>query len=310
MCTPDRLTLTVSALITEIDEALADDHWVLLVSRTRQGQIYMSDKAVVRLYAAAGLRHCCVLVADIDRARVEGRETLARLAARAHLETWLTATYIQRGGFEALAAVDGSYQQSLLNWQHANATYNDQLQAQVRRIKRERTSIRKNNQHRQRHNDSLPDWEPLPMLPLPPLPTRTTNTIDVTPALADLTKAKPADLPLTEIVQRLNRLVVNAQEPDPALENVYDYAYRFFSNFGAHPTLPVLDSYIKDKDRNFVRLARTQLVPPMAETLTEHALMFTAALAQLVLGSQDQTLPVTDAFLADVMARLEEGTAT
>jgi hypothetical protein len=300
---PDALSVTIGALIDEVDAAFAQDRWALLQTRTPAGSPHVSEAAIVRLHAGAGLRHCCALLSDINLARTEGRENLARLGARAHLESWLVAMYVHLGGIGALQAIDGSYQQELQRWNRSIVTYNSELKTERRKAAKKRRAVTKSNEDRLKHNELYPDREPLPLLPLPAPPTAALNEIDVTPALADITHGEARSLPLMEMIKHINRLLRDRGEPDPELQTVYDSAYRFLSMFGgAHTTLRVLDSYIIGRDRLFLRLAKEQTSSPMAWTLTNHAAMFTAHLAQWVLGSEDQPTPVADAFLEQLVA--------
>jgi hypothetical protein len=77
--------------VDEVDQAFAQDNWMFLGTR----------EVLPKPYAGAALRHCNVLLREMDEARVEGREATVPVLARAHWETWLVGMYLVCAGEEA-----------------------------------------------------------------------------------------------------------------------------------------------------------------------------------------------------------------
>jgi len=83
--------LLVERMLDIADEALSLDEWAFARSR------HVSPKA----YPGAALRHCSVLLHEMDDARVAGHETTVRVSARdspGDLVGWHVPRLRRRGG--------------------------------------------------------------------------------------------------------------------------------------------------------------------------------------------------------------------
>jgi hypothetical protein len=84
-------------LLAEVDTALCGSAFGILNNQT-PGTIH-------RYYDAAALRHCCLLLRDIEICSEAGQEMTVRILGRVFMEAWLVALYIHFGGYEALRRV-------------------------------------------------------------------------------------------------------------------------------------------------------------------------------------------------------------
>jgi hypothetical protein len=95
--TYNELSEAVARLLAEADAALSSNRWAI--------RNIGSEHVRHRLYDAAALRHCCLLLKEIEQAVRAGQEMTVRLVGRAFVEAWVTAVYLHFGGYDALARI-------------------------------------------------------------------------------------------------------------------------------------------------------------------------------------------------------------
>jgi hypothetical protein len=276
-----------AALVAEIASALGRDRWA--VRPTASG--------ILRLYCGASLTHTANLMIQIQAAANREEEIVARILGRAQFEAYLIGLYLHYGGEEALDALASDYRHSLKAWAHDIDNYRAMVAAEKERISRRNERIRRANRHRTARNLKYPDCEPLELIPELAEPTFESIDLDLSAPLLRWSHVRPADLPLREVVGRLNRLLREDGDRAAAMELTYNYVYRSLSTFGAHTNVNVLDGYITGRERNFRRVSAKTTNPPMAGAVAGGAIVLCAFLAQSVLGHEadDGRLPIATA---------------
>jgi hypothetical protein len=91
------LSKDVARLLAEADAALSSNRWA--IRNTGAKHVFH------RLYDAAALRHCCLLLKEIEQSVRAGQDMTVRLAGRALVEAWITAVYLHFGGYDALIKI-------------------------------------------------------------------------------------------------------------------------------------------------------------------------------------------------------------
>jgi hypothetical protein len=138
----DELTTTIRLLVAEIDQGLGLDRWVFV----RRWSV------LSKAYAGAALRHCSILLEEMDHARRVGRETTVRILLRTHLETWLVGMYLVFGDDEALDAIAADYLSTMEKWERQLTAYNDKTQRPIENAERRNAKIRADNDGKARWN--------------------------------------------------------------------------------------------------------------------------------------------------------------
>ena len=278
---------TVARLVDEIDHAFSLDRWALLPTAG----------GTVRLYTGAGLRHTTYLMTEIHGAAARGADTIARILGRAQFEATLVTQYLHHGGETALDAIGADYHATLISWAADINQFNAMVAAEKRRIAKRNKAIRKSNTDRAAYNLKHPDGEQLELIAELPQPGFEPIDLDLTHPIYNASVIPPARLPLRGITQPLNALLRDKGDLAAAMEVSYNYVYRSLSTFGAHTNLSVLDSYITDRERNFLRLSERSTAPPMADAIEYTSIVLTAFLAMQILEPEVEhgLLPVAAA---------------
>jgi hypothetical protein len=282
---PDALTGSVSLLCAEIDTALSSDRWAFV----------RNWGVLSRAYAGAALRHCAVLLEEMDAARGAGREATVRVLLRAHVETWVIGMYLALGGDESLDAAAADYLATMNRWDRSLTAYNEKTRKARERAERRNARIRSDNEGKARWNASHPDLPPRPLVAEVPVPLRQPVEFDLAPALLGAqTDVPPKELKLSNVAARVDRLL-DAADDDLTVEAAYEVVYRALSTFATHATLPLLDSYLPRDQGYYIRVAREAGNQPVGESFSRNALVLTAMLARRVLSMNDTPAPVAAA---------------
>jgi hypothetical protein len=281
----------IASLVAEVQAELLSDRWVLLFRPT--------DRIQVRIHAGAGLLHCCELLADLDRAATSNREVALRVLGRAHLEVWITTLYIHYGESDALQRLAADLKYNLEAWHKQVQEYDKRLANEVKRVRAVNRKIRHDNEGKARWNDAHPEEVQRERTEELRLTTRPPIGWDLAPTISSLEGTDPKVLPFSTIIAKLNKLAKEKAIGEENFDVIYIMAYRLLSTVGAHPTLEILNSYIRHQDgENFVRLAIEMNVPSFSSTIRHTALMGTAFLANRVIAEAGGESPVADSILA------------
>lgn len=224
-------------VVTEIRRAIADDRSVLPRDSGNEPVTY----------ALAGLSHCCVLLEKLERVRADESLFHGYLVARACVETWLAAAYIFFARERGLAEI--------------RATFGNSVRSQVQQI---RESVENN---RRRHREAVQsqrkvlevnkgiaernrrDGTNLPLIEVPQVPALPADNTAGTDLLLESVKMMTGpSISYDEMAKRIGPLAETAGAGGGNWSSLYDVPYRSMSNFGAHPTFFVLDSYIDHSD--------------------------------------------------------------
>ena len=284
----DELSGLIAALVTEVDEALRSDAWVLL------------DKPsiTVRVHSGAALWHCCVLLTDLDSAGIAAREVNLRLLARAHIEAWIVALFIHYGEIDALEKLAADLRRHFQIQHDEGIRYDKKLTKELRRIEKANRQIREDNAGKSEWNVAHPEMPPKQLRAELRAASRPLIGMDLSAPIAKLSGVDAKSLPFTSIISELNRLAKAKAFGEENFDVIYIVAYRLLSAVGAHPTLEVVNSYIgHHESANFVRVSREMNSPSFDPTVRHTSLMATAFLANRVLAEAGGTSPVADEIL-------------
>lgn len=190
----DELTTTIRLLVAEIDQGLGLDRWVFV----RRWSV------LSKAYAGAALRHCSILLEEMDHARRVGRETTVRILLRTHLETWLVGMYLVFGDDEALDAIAADYLSTMEKWERQLTAYNDKTQRAIEDAERRNVKIHADNDGKARWNRLHPDQPPRPIISEVSVPTRKPVEFVLAPALLGAQTDVPArEMILSNVAARL-----------------------------------------------------------------------------------------------------------
>lgn len=217
-------------VVAEIRRAIADDRNVL--------------QQEPDTYALAGLSHCCVLLERLERIRVDESLFHGYLVARACLETWLTAAYIFFAREQGLAEI--------------RATFGNSVRSQVQQIRESVENARRRHRaatlSRQKvleANEGIAernrrDGTTVPLIEVPQVPALPRDNTAGTDLLLESVKEMTGpSVNYDEMAKRIGPLAEAAGVGGGNWSSLYDVPYRSMSNFGAHPTFFVLDSYVE-----------------------------------------------------------------
>lgn len=270
----DELTGSIRLLLVEISEAFDLDRWAFV----------RSWSVLSMAYAGAALRHCSVLLDEMDAARLGDREMTVRVLSRAHLETWLVGMYLALGGDEALDALAGDYLSTMEKWERSLRAYNDKTRRAVEKAELRNAKIRADNDGKARWNELHVGQPARPLTPEVPVPPRKPVEFDLVPArLGAQTDVPAKQLKLSNVAIWVDKLLDEARD-DLTAEAAYEVAYRALSTFATHATLPLLDSYLPQHAGYYIRVAPHVGTPPAAESFTRNTLVMTAILSRRALA--------------------------
>jgi hypothetical protein len=285
----------VAPLWREIDDALKSDKWALLDT---------GDPIVVhRYYSAAALRHCAVLLCEMDRAVSAGLDMTVRIVERAHLEAFLTAMYLYFGGPPAVERVVNDGYKELLTLRRSAVDFDWRLRRSKRETEEKRDRLSKANRLNEDWNNAHPDQPARPMLPLPHVPQLPPAGRAVRARLRLACRArqgaKRQGLSLEHIVAELTKLATAGNFGKESFEPLYLH-YRTLSTIGSHPGVGVYDGYLtRSAPGGFIRVKEKQGGDILMQALVS-ALWSTSFLATRVLGDVGSDVTIARA-IADVL---------
>ncbi|GAA1797177.1 hypothetical protein HC028_19845 [Planosporangium flavigriseum] len=282
--TPEELRSGVADLLSEVDAALASNRWVILDTG--------SDSVKQKLYDAAALRHCCLLLKEIEDGACAGHELTVRILGRSHIEAWAFALYLHFGGYEALERIaqDTLHQVNVMNQQIAE--FDQWLAQEKRKARRRLTKVRRLNASLKKWNEEHPDQRPKPLHDEPYVPRLVSHSIDLSDRIADFGTLQPQSLATAEVIDALTKLAPVRGFGRESFRPIY-LIYRMLSGGATHPTLNVLDSYFQYSP-GFIRTTREPGTPSIIMHTRVTALYSTAFLASWVLGDVGCSTPVAD----------------
>ena len=204
------------------------------------------------VYSLAGLAHCCLLLEQLDDIRLDENLFRTYLVGRACLEAWLAAAFVffkREKGLEEIQATFGNSVRTQVN-QIREAYENAKRQYEKARTSRE--SVLQINAGIAMRNQRDGTNDPLEEIPETPIAPRD-NSVG-TDILVDSVKTLTGDsVTYDEMAKQIGTLAKAAGAGGGDWSALYNVPYRSMSNFGAHPTYFVLDSYV-DKSASAYRI--------------------------------------------------------
>lgn len=185
-------------LLAEVAAAMESDKWAILPTAT--------EHAKHRMYDGASLRHCCLLLAEIDQAAKQHLEMAVRILGRAHIEAWLFGLYLHFGGYPALERIAQDTHASTITTYDEFKNFDAQLRSDKRKAEKHLAAVRRANAGRAHWNTDHPDRPPKPMLDEPYVPRLRESGIDLTSRIGDFAGLEPATLPVSVVVDALTKL--------------------------------------------------------------------------------------------------------
>jgi hypothetical protein len=261
----------IRGLLQEADTALRGSAFAIINRQTRS--------TVLRYYDAAALRHCCLLLKDIEACSEAGQEIAVRILGRVFMEAWFTAMYIHFGEWEALERVAQSTAYHVKLVDQALNGYDERIRNAKKRAKKKDRAISKANQDVMHRNQIDPSRAPMQLHPTPYVPRLNPTGINVSRRInQDLKEVEPKPLPVEEITRHLTRLGPIKGFAQETFEPLYLW-YRIFSAGSLHATLNVYDAYYQPG--NFDRAA----AEPTDSSLIPHVRITALYCAAFLVGS-------------------------
>jgi hypothetical protein len=272
----------VADLLAEVEAALSSDRWTFLDTG--------SDEVKYRLYDAAALRHCCLLLEQIAQCVAAEQDLAVHILGRAHLEAWLFAMYLHFGRQDALTRITQDTRKGLEAADHESREFNDRLAKAKKQAEQKLAKVTETNAKISQWNKNHPDKPPKPFVEEPHIPALMPTGLDLSDRIADFGDLQARALPVSEVVGKLTKLGAEQGFAREEFTPLY-LIYRMLSSGATHPTLNVYDSYFVAPG-SFVHVApRPVTESAMLPTLIT-ALYSTAYLAGWVLGDADWPAPV------------------
>lgn len=257
------------------------DRWAILSTAT--------DHVKHKVYDGASLRHCCVLLDEIEQAARQHLEMAVRILGRAHIEAWLFGVYLHFGGYPALERIAQDTLEAVMKVDEEFKSFDAQLKVEKRKAKGRVARVRRANAGIERWNIEHPDRPQKPLLDEPYVPRLHQSGIDLRNRIGASTVRQPADLPLSVVVDSLTKLAPKLGFGRESFRPVYQI-YRLISAAGPHPTMDLYDAYIRPG--GFVRIASQPDGPSMIDPTRISALYSTAFLAEWVLSAAGCETPI------------------
>ncbi|MFF2080815.1 hypothetical protein ACFVXG_39365 [Kitasatospora sp. NPDC058162] len=233
--TTHELSEGTAGLLREVDVALSSNRWAMLDTG--------SATVKLRLYEAASLRHCCLLLGELAQAAGSRAELTVRILGRCLVEAFLRALYLHYGGQDALVrlAQDTLHQHIKM---HENIQDSNQRLVRDRRAARRRLAkVRATNRGIARRNAEQPSKAPLPLHPEPYVPRLAPSGLDLSATIAEFGALTPQALTVVETVDALTNLGPEKGFSNEDLAPMY-HLYRGLSARGIHPSFAVYELYL------------------------------------------------------------------
>jgi hypothetical protein len=275
------LSDAVARLLAEADAALSSNRWAIRNTG--------SEHVRHRLYDAAALRHCCLLLKEIEQAVRAGQEMTVRLAGRAFVEAWVTAVYLHFGGYDALTRIVQDTRKQTETTDRELKAFNQQLAKDKAKAQAKLAKVQKMNAGITKWNQSHPEQPTKPLLEEPHIPQLASVDIDLSDRIADFSEFQARGLPFSEVVAALTKLGPEKGFANETFAPIY-LIYRMLSAGGTHPTIHVYDSYFRPS--YFVSTAPEPDSPPTRMSTLITALYAVALLIGWVLSEPGHSTPV------------------
>ena len=165
-------------LLAEVDAALSSDRWAFLDTG--------SDEVKYRLYDAAALRHCCLLLEQIAQCAAADQDLAVHILGRAHLEAWLFAMYLHFGRQDALTRIAQDTRKGLEAADHENKEFNDRLAKAKKQAEQKLAKVIETNVKISQWNENHPDKPPKPLVEEPHVPALMPTYLDLSDRIAEL----------------------------------------------------------------------------------------------------------------------------
>lgn len=277
------LSEDVARLLDEVDAALSSNRWAIRNTG--------SEHVRHRLYDAAALRHCCLLLKEVEQSVRAGQEMTVRITGRAFIEAWVTAVYLHFGGYEALTRIVQDTLKQTETTDKELQRFNQQLAKDKAKAEARLAKVRKDNAGISKWNDTHPDQPPKSLLEEPHIPQLVPADIDLSDRIADFPDLTPRDLRFSEVVEKLTKLGPEKGFANETFAPIY-LIYRMLSGVGTHPTIHVYDSYFRPS--YFVSTAPEPNRPATSMYTLTTALYAAALLTGWVLSKPGHPTPVAN----------------
>jgi hypothetical protein len=260
----------------------------LVVEHTRAG-LTSPDTALVpygdlfaESFAMAGLAHCCVLLEELDRARLAENDLVAGLVGRAHLETWLTAAWLFLGGEDSHDTLKGSYRKEIRKNDEALQRSKERAEKAVKDARKRQAKVERVNAEIRARNQRTGDDRPLhDDVAIPPVVHIPADLLAGHRATAG--PGAEADISFESMADQLGPMAVSGGIGGGNWEIVYNLGYRSLSSFAAHPSYWLLHQYFEPTSW-FNRIRTHVPSDGRARGVTRVAVGLTAMLAAEVLA--------------------------
>lgn len=275
------LSEDVARLLAEADTALSSNRWAILNTR--------SEHVLHRLYAAAAVRHCCLLLKEIEQSVRIGQDMTVRLAGRALLEAWIAAVYLHFGGYDALTKIIQDTRRETEKLDNEIKAFNQQLAKAKAEAPAKLAKIQKANAGITSWNENHPGKTPKPLLEEPHVPQLAPIKIDLSSRIAHFSDFPSRDLPVSEMVAALTKLGREKGFAKETFAPIY-LLYRMLSTGGTHTNIHIYDSYFRYG--YFTTTAPEPDTPPRSLSTLITSVYSVALLTEWVLSDPHQPTPV------------------
>ena len=232
--TSDELADGAVRLLAEAHAALSSDHFA--ISDTAPDMVY-------RYYHAAAVRHCCLLLTEIEQSAAARQEMTVRILGRVFIEAWLTSLYLHFGGHDALLRLEQDTVHQVELTDRDLKDFDARLARAKEKAAAKADKVSKANTGITGWNAANPDLPGKPLIPEPRIPQLTPTGIDISKRLTeDLAGITARSLPLTEIIDRLTELGPEKGFAQETFRPVY-ILYRMLSAGAVHANINVYDAY-------------------------------------------------------------------
>lgn len=269
-----------SRLLTEVAVAMAGDRWAILPTAT--------DNLKHKVYDGASLRHCCLLLAEIEQAAKQRLEMAVRILGRAHIEAWLFGIYLHFGGYPSLERIGQDTLEGIVKVDAEAKAFDSRIKQDRRKAKKRVARVRKTNAEIERWNIDNRDKQQKPTHDEPYIPKRHESGIDLSGRIGASPVRQPADLPVSVFVDELTKLAPELGFGRESFRPLY-LIYRLVSAAGPHPTLDLYEGYLRRG--GFIRIASEPDGQSLIYPTRVSALYLTGFLAEWVLRRPAVRLP-------------------
>lgn len=277
------LSEDVARLLAEADAALSSNRWA--IRNTGSKDVFH------RLYDAAALRHCCLLLKEIEqsvrsgarpdrppgRARPRGGVDYSRLPPLRRLRR----PRQDRPG----------HPQGNRNTGKELKAFDRQLAKAKAEAQAKLAKVQKTNAAITRWNQNHPDQPPKPLLDEPHIPQLAPTGIDLSGRVADFSRFTARGLPVNEMVAALTKLGPEKGFANEDFAPIY-LLYRMLSTGGAHANIHIYESYFRHS--YFITTAPEPDSPPIRIWTLTTALYSVALLTRWALSEPDHPTPVAN----------------